>query len=49
LLLEISRDIESIYGVEKCVILRLLGKEFTDGRDYKLASDDGFFEDIVEE
>ncbi|CDW73453.1 UNKNOWN [Stylonychia lemnae] len=49
LLIDVQRDIEQIYGVEKCIILKLLGKDFTDGREYKFASDDGFFEDLVEE
>eukprot|EP00347_Sterkiella_histriomuscorum_P021983 403332089 len=48
-LLEISKEIESIYDVEKCIILKVSGKELTDGREYKIPNDEGLFEDLKEE
>lgn len=47
--METCREIEFIYEVEKCIILKVAGKELTDGREYKISSDEGFFEDLKEE
>ena len=46
--MEISREIEVIYNVEKCIILKVVGKELTDGREYKIPNDEVFFDDLFE-
>lgn len=44
-----SKEIEKVCNVEKCLILRLAGKMMTDGRDYKIPCDETFFEDILDD
>lgn len=46
---EISKEIETTLCVEKCLILKLSGKYFVDGREYKIPSDEVFMDDIIEE
>lgn len=46
-LLEISRNIEKSHHIEKCVILRALGKCFTDNKDVTIdVKDSKFLEEI---
>jgi hypothetical protein len=35
--------------VEKCLVLKVSGKELTDGREYKVNNEDCFFEDLRED
>lgn len=46
---EICREVESIYEVEKCIILKVSGKDLTDGREYKISNEECFFDDLKED
>src|SRR5687767_2466621 len=45
---EVKKEIERIENVEKCLILKLQGRTFTDGREYNIPSDESFLEELSE-
>lgn len=46
---DMAKNIETLFDVEKCIVLRLAGKEMIDGREYRIPHDECFMEDIREE
>ena len=42
-------EIEKIYSVDKCIILKAYGKQLSDGFEYKISGTEGLFEDIFED